>query len=332
MYSTIVVPLDGSPFGERALPTAVALARRSDAALELVHVREHAARTPGAPVSDGRFDEEAEQLVRARVSSLADALAHDSRLTVMLAFLDGEIAVAVQAHVADCGADLVVMSSHGRGGFSRAWLGSVADELVRRSTAPILVVRPHPEKHVEGGSTAEPLFRRVLVPLDGSPRAEAVLTHAAALGAPGETEYLLLNVVTLRIPWDRVPSGALPPARDPRPEQPGDVQSRATAYLGCVADSFHEIGVRVTAHTMIHAQAGHAILDFARTHEVDLIVLSTRVRSVAERLLIGSVADKVLRGATAPVLLRGPRTRFASGGLKSASTTESVAASAMLTR
>ena len=329
MYSTIVVPLDGSAFGERALPAAVALARRSDAVLELVHAREPAASASGAPVPDPRFDDEEEQLVRSRVSSLADALARDAGLRVRPVFLNGDVAAAVQAYVAERGADLIVMTSHGRGGLSRAWLGSVADQLVRRSTAPLLVVRADGQGMP---GAAEPLFRRVLVPLDGSPRAEEVLAHAAALGTPGVTEYLLLNVFTPRPSTDLFPSDATLVDREEVARHLQEVQARGDAYLARVADSFREIGARVTTYTTLRGQAGPAILEFAREHGADLIVLSTRVRSAAERLLIGSVADKVLRGADVPVLLRGPQTRVASESRDAASTTESGAGSAALAR
>lgn len=304
MYAIIVVPLDGSALGERALSAAVALAHRGDAVLELVHVREPALRASGVPVIDSRFDDEAEQQVRARVKSLADTLARECDLSTRAVFLDGEIAAAVQAYVVDRGADLVVMTTHGRGGFSCAWLGSVADELVRLATAPLLLVRPDA---ADASDAREPLFRRILVPLDGSPRAEEVLTHAAAFGTGGGTAYLLLNVVT--------PEST---AAGPVPDlavlvEPPDLASHlqdervpADAYVARVTDSFRESGADATAHTVLHEQISHAILDFAREQAVDLIVLSTRVQSRAEGLRIGSVADKVLRGAAVPVLLCGP--------------------------
>ena len=333
MYSTIVVPLDGSPFGERALPVAVALARRTDAVLDLVHVREPEVRASGAPARDTRFDDEAEERVRVRVSSLADTLTHDASLATRAVFLYGEIAAAVQAYVAERAADLVVMTTHGRGGISRTRLGSVADALVRRATAPVLLIRPDTEGTAAVPSVAhEPLFRRVLVPLDGSPRAEEVLTQAATLGTPDATEYLLLSVV--------VPRAALGPAPEvgvmmDRADLAGHLeheQARAGAYLARVAESLREIGARVTTHTRVNGHAGRAILDFAGERDVDLIVLSARVRSAAERLLIGSVADKVVRGAAVTVLLCGPRVEVASATRDAASVTESGAASAAMAR
>ena len=308
MYSAIVVPLDGSTFGDRALPMAVALARRSDATLDLVHVHEPPVRVSGAPTPDARFEEEAERRQLTRTSELADLLARESGLTVRATCLHGEVAATLETFVAERAADLVVMTTHGRGGLSRAWLGSVADALVRRSPVPLLLVRPDtlgaPGPH-------EPLFHHVLVPLDGSLRADEVLTLAAALGTPGETEYHLLTVVSPRTTPGPVPDLAVVLARDDFALQLEEERARAETHLTRLADSFREIGARVSTHIAVHGQAARAILDFAHEHAIDLVVLSTRVRSATERFLIGSIADKVLRGADVPVLLCGPRVETA---------------------
>lgn len=306
MYSTIVVPLDGSSFGECALPAAVALARRSDAALALLHVREPAAPVSGAPALDSRFDEEAEQFIRTRVSALATSIQHDMAFTVKPVFRSGDVPGALQDYVADSGADLIVMSSHGRGGFSRAWLGSVADALVHRSTVPLLLIRPDPQGQADMTEMQGLPFHRILIPLDGSFRAAAVLRHAAALGVAGDTAYLLLTVCRPPTAFDLMAASALV-ARDTSAQLLADIQGRAAAYLERVAAPLRKHGFGVTTHTTQHAHTGRAILDFSRAQAADLIVLSTGMHSATERLLIGSVADKVVRGSAVPVLICGPR-------------------------
>lgn len=311
MYSTIAVPLDGSSFGECAIPMAVALARRSEAVLGLIHVREPAAPDSGAPSLDSRFDNDAEQVIRARMFALAASIEHDTGLTVEPVFLVGAVADTLQAYVADSGADLLVMASHARVGFSRTWLGSVATDLVYRSAAPLLLVRPDPDAPEGMQEAPDPLFHRVLVPLDGSFRAAEVLRHAAALGTPGETEYLLLKVCRPPNALALVPAAAAPVVRDSPAQLLADVRERAAAYLERVAAPLRRRGFGVTTHTAVHAHTGHAIVDFAGAHTADLIVLSTRVHSATERIMIGSVADKVMRGSTGPVLICGPRAEIA---------------------
>ena len=88
-----------------------------------------------------------------------------------------------------------MMTTHGHGPLSRFWLGSVADEMVRRATTPILLVRPH-EKAID--LAAEPVLRHILIPLDGSALAEQVLGPAAALGSLLQCDdYTLLRVYRL---------------------------------------------------------------------------------------------------------------------------------------
>ena len=303
MYSTILIPLDGSPLGERALRVALALARRSQARVELVHVRAPGASSANAPMYDTRLDEELEQGIRDRISALAERLVRDERVTATAVFLRGDVARALDEHAAARGVDLIVMTSHGRGGFSRAWLGSVADELIRRATVPLLIVRPDTDDPPE---VCEPVFRRMLVPLDGSQRAEDVLAHAAALGIPGATEYLLLNVVTPRMAVDPFPGLVTMLGRTDLTRRVEEERARADDYLERVANSFREIGATVSAHTVVDERAAPAILEFASERSVDLIVLSTRVRTATERVLVGSVADKIARGASVPILISGP--------------------------
>ena len=101
------------------------------------------------------------------------------------------IAETLNAHAATTGADLIVMTTHGRGPLSRFWLGSVADELVRRATIPILLVRPQ-EKAPDLSS--EPILRHILIPLDGSALAEQALEPALALGKLMEADYTLVRI------------------------------------------------------------------------------------------------------------------------------------------
>ena len=303
MYSTILVPLDGSSLGERALPVAVALARRSGACVELIHVRGPGAASANAPMYDTRLDEELEQEIRDRVSALTGRLVRDEGVMATAVFVRGDVVRTLDEHAAARGVDLIVMTSHGRGGFNRAWLGSVADELMRRATVPLLIVRPDTDAPPE---VREPIFRRMLVPLDGSRRAEDVLAHAAALGIPGGTEYLLLNVVTPRVTVDPFPGLVTMLGREDLTRRVEEERARADDYLARVADSFREIGASVSTCTLVDERPAPAILAFARERAVDLIVLSTRVRTATERVLVGSVADKVARGATVPILITGP--------------------------
>ena len=289
MYTSIVVPLDGSDFGMCALPVALALAKRSDAKVHLVHVREPIVFPEGGPkVYDSR-----DQGIRVALTAMATRLAREASVEVAAAFLEGPAVPTIQRYLAEHGQDLLVMMTHGRGGLSRWWLGSIADGLIRHASVPLLLLR---QECAWLADASEPLFRRVLVPLDGSSVADQVLDHVMSLGTPDVTVYVLLTVV-VPATETTVFAGA-----------PDDVQQRETAlsYLDAVADELRKGEALVEVLVISHAHAAQAILDTAHEQQVDLIALSTHGRGGMSRVMQGSVADKVVRGATVPVLVYRP--------------------------
>ena len=292
----IVVPLDGSPLAESALSVAASIAREKDLPLELVRVVVPLIPAPG--VEAATLEDEASSAARDReaVDYLADAgarVTREHRLPVSVSVLRGRAVDAVAAH-AD-GAALVVMTTHGRGGLSRAWLGSVTDGLVRRLECPMLVVRPpeHPTPFAP--------FHRVLIPVDGSGTAEQVIEDAVWLAGHG-AEYVLLSVVTPVTALLGVLAG-----RTTGPEVETESMDVAAKYLHALAQRVRPSVEHLRIEVLLDASPWAAILDFADKEQCDLIAMATRGRSGLGRLALGSVADKVLRSATLPVLLRGPR-------------------------
>ena len=300
MYTFILVPFDGSAFGERALPIALALAQRSGARMELVHAHQRNLYPSGAPMYDPQLGQEFKAGMQKALEILAERLHRKTDLRIGTKFLEGPVSHTLREYIVSSGADLVVMTTHGYGGLSRAWLGSVADHLVRNSNIPVLLVRPGA---TAAGVSQEPLFLRVVVPLDGSPVAEAALDHAVMLGTPGETEYLLLEVVVPR------PIAAYPYPTNLRAIDQADLERRrieAQVYLERVRMEFRSSGFEAKADVVVHRQVARGILEQARAYGADLIALSTHGGGVMSRLLLGSVADKILRAAKTPLLLYHP--------------------------
>lgn len=299
MLKRIIVPLDGSGFGEQAIPTAIRLAERESAEVELVHVYE--ALPPylvqGAPPLDPTLDV---QLMKERESylrTIAEELRGSTSAPVRTTVLEGVPTAEVLAeYIARRQADLVVMATHGRGGLSRLWLGSVASELVRRSSAPVLLIRP-----TEGGSRTQPSppFRRVLIPLDGSPASEEVIDHAMAVASDPDVEFLLLHVV--------IPIGYVAEPPNVAFVHVTELRAVAESYLGEVADRIRASGYRAEILVLEQPQPARAILECADESGVDLIAMETHGRSGVTRLVLGSIADKVVRASRLPVLLHRPR-------------------------
>ena len=281
----ILVPLDGSDLAEQALATAVTIARRRGFALRLVHVHVPHAADPihveGLPVVDEHLRPQRHRHEQAYLDRVRDRAA--SGMTASTAILHGQPAAALAEEARASGAAWIVMTTHGRGGLERAWLGSVADELVRVSPVPLLLVRPQ-------AGAAPARLQTILVPLDGSPLAEGILEHAVRLaGGHAGCELVLLEVLT--------------------DEEGGNRREEAERYLEGVGRRLAAAGSRVRTRVKVAADAASAILADVRSENADLVALATHGRSGLVRVALGSVADKVVRGATVPILLfRPPQT------------------------
>lgn len=318
MYTSIVVPLDGSSFGKRSLPVALALAHRSDAAVHLVHVEEPIPHTEAAPRYDTEPEHDRRETWRAELTELARQLCLETRLRVDAEFLYGPVVPTLERFLSHGIHDLVVMMTHGRGGLKGAWLGGVADGLVRHAPVPLLLVRPGAEWPSDA---IEPLFCHVLVPLDGSTESDAVLDHAVALNTPDATVYTLLAIV---VPLPRLGQEGTPfDAVAKRAGIEGD-NDAAQLHLNAMAKELRESGALVETRVVMSRRPAQGILDTADDEHVDSIVLSTHGLGASSRLVLGSVADEVIRGARVPVLIfrpasaRAPTTAAATAGFPDA--------------
>jgi nucleotide-binding universal stress UspA family protein len=299
MLRLIVVPLDGSSFGEQPLPLAIRIAERQRAELELVHVYETILPylTQGAPPLDPALDEDLRRDRRSYLDSVAKWVERSTSAKVTATLLTGtEVATTLVEHLAERRADLVVMATHGRGGLSRIWVGSVATDLVRHSDTPVLLMRP-----TESGSreTKAPPFRHALLPLDGTPADEEAVEDAIAVAGDAGVEFMLLHVV--------VPVVYLAEPVDAALLSETAIESAMAQYLDEVASRIRARGFSVTTGVATDPSPAHAIIELANARDVDLIAMETHARTGVSRLLLGSVTDKVMRAARVPVLVHRRR-------------------------
>ena len=145
MIKSILVPLDGSPFAEQALPWAACLAKVCGAHLELVRVHDPVPpwtiATEGA-VAATTVDPTIRDAEEQYLANCAARLAEGGFAGVTRKLIDGDVVEQIVCHAEDNAFGLVVLATHGRGAISRLWLGSVFDALVRRLTVPVLLIRP----------------------------------------------------------------------------------------------------------------------------------------------------------------------------------------------
>jgi nucleotide-binding universal stress UspA family protein len=300
MFRSILVPVDGSPLAETALPLASGLAHAAGANLRLalVHAVPPPPPDPAAVSAFASVEIAGRQSERRYLQALESRLHEAGTRVASVTTLTGPVGIALAEYVRDWGIDLVVMATHGRGGVRRAWLGSVADYLIRHLETPVLLVRPH------DGAGAEPVAARgILVPLDGSPLAEAVLCPAAALARIRGTELTLLRVVP---PMLEVADMALPLTALPEPGLTELCQHEAQDYLDALVAELRIEGIAASGTAVVGYSVVDAIQEMARTGRFGLIALATHGRGGLRRLALGSVADKLVRSADVPVLVHRP--------------------------
>jgi nucleotide-binding universal stress UspA family protein len=299
-FDRILVPVDGSTFAEYALPHAVHVARTTGArlVLALVHSRyAPAAMDPAMRrMMDDWEDAEADREA-AYLRNLAARIAEEHGLAVLPRLLSGEINPAILNEVRQQEAGLVVLTTHGRAGLERAWLGSVADALLRDLDVPALVIRPDADG--EPPPAVAPGYRRVVVALDGSGRAEKAIAPALALSEPGARVTLL----RMAAPGAAVTSPFVPFAPQMSDDESRRRQEAARSYLDEIAAAIDPGDRHVDTAVVVNFHAARAILEYAGEQGADLIAMSTQGRSPVTRLVLGSSTDKVVRAASCPVLV-----------------------------
>ncbi len=320
MFKRVLTPLDGSKFAEAALPLAATVAKRANAALELVSAHDplpppSASGSEGAalavpvqadslgavPVTAGEVGESLREKRTTYLHDVAGLLRKHLTVDPEVALLEGRADRAIMDRVTSEGADLVVMATHGRGPMERAWLGSIADRLVRQLPVPVLLARPVPGEDPDLSKLA--VLRRVLVALDGSALAEAVVEPAAWLARALDVPVMLLRAISRGMD---IQSTYLPHAAAEYQKLIEADRQEATEYLETVAGRLSELGVTVSERVVQEGAAPRIILETADPEGGDVVAMATHGRGGLRRLVLGSVSDKVVRAALGPVMLVRP--------------------------
>ena len=179
--------------------------------------------------------------------------------------------------------DLVAMTTHGRTGLRRAIMGSVAEEVLRHSKVPLVLNRP-------GTKIGD--WKRIVVALDGTPAAEAILDEAARLALLLKATLHVVRVTLPLLPTSDMFFEPPPPAReDPQP------------YLDEICTRLAKQGL-LAVPSVREGFAGQEVVKYAQEIGAGLIGMVTQGKSGLPRLLAGSVAEEVLRSAPCPVLIR----------------------------
>ena len=318
MFQRIVVPLDGSERAEQALPLAARLARASGGSLLLVRVvmpSDEVGWQAGeaAPFARETAGEEPGKARRSlETLAASEALAG---IAVTTEVITGHPAEGILSAAIAGQADLIVMCSHGYTGFKRWMLGSVAQQVVRHSAVPVLILRegatpPAASLLCEGNPV------RIMVALDASVLAETVLAPAAylsaALSAPQQGVLYLVRILRLSTAFEYGQDDSFARARAEKTRE-------AKAYLHTIEDRFREgelarLKLKVTSIVDYDLDVPQRLLVLAENDLVDdevigcdMLALATHGRSGVARLTMGSVAERLLGATSLPLLIVRPQ-------------------------
>jgi nucleotide-binding universal stress UspA family protein len=289
------VPLDSSELAEKALPVAEFLCRRLDAELHLVSVVPflvlsyigNQAYIPADVYQ--RIEEDRERATSQYLEQAAAAVqkSENQGLVYVQTHIEhGDAASSLLDIARDAQIDLIVMTTHGRTGIARFALGSVADRVVRGGAAPVLLIRSFATTSTS--SDQEIKLEHALVPLDGSPQAEAPLFSLAPLLAGP----VLHTVTLLRV-------------ADTRDGEPGE--QLCQRYLDTVRQRLDERlqGTDCAVNQVVCAGDNPAAIIVAGTADgaYDFVLMATHGEAGIGRWAFGGVTDRVLRDGEFPLLL-----------------------------
>ena len=284
MYQSILVPLDGSDFSAAALPVAAALARRTGATLQLAIVHDPSMYLHFKPgelttFNKAELDNKCASL-RAWVEEQAASISNTG-VRAHGTYLEGTIVEAIAEHAELTNANLVVMTTHARDGLDRLRVGSIAASFIAQSPVPVFLVRPSgPEAPSPGHELPT---GSLLVPLDGSSFAEAILPVAAEFARALSLSIELISVCA---------SSAIIATR---------------AYLESAVAKLNPAPAIAAKITVLdESAAARALIDYAAQTHPAAIAMATHGRSGFVRLVLGTVTEKVLKGVEQPLLVYRP--------------------------
>jgi nucleotide-binding universal stress UspA family protein len=293
----ILCPTDLSDISRRAFDHGLALARFYRAEVELAYVVEPLLPGPSAPATYPPWAI-LDPALRTRLENALAELARPARdlgVAARPVVHEGGVVAEIVARARDWPADLVVMGTHGRGGFEHLVLGSVTEKVLRKAPCPVLTVPPPSPELQPAGSV---LFRRIVCPIDFSPASEIALRHGLRLAEEGNAEILLLHVLEWLVegePERRMAGFDVPEFRR---HLEADALERLRALVPPEARDWCQ-----PCEEVVGGRPWTEILRVADERSADLVVMGVRGRNPVDLALFGSTANHVVRAARCPVLV-----------------------------
>ena len=296
MYEAILVPLDGSKTAEKVLPYARYLAGKFKVPVELlavVDVVEIASHMTSEKVHF--LDTIIEDAVQHSTTYLRGVATTIAGTNVRCSVEKGRAEDTIIEKAATDKTMLITMATHGRSGLNRFLLGSIAEKVLRGTVNPLLLIRAGDEK-----SQGEAMLKSIIVPLDGSELAEAVLPIVADMAKKLDLEIELFR--TYHVPYN-VYSGDEGLYAVNYEELLAGLRDEAVEYLEKKAADLKRLGVAKVQCITKEGLAADEIISLGRKTPDNLIAMSSHGRSGVRRWVLGSVTELVVRHSGDPVLV-----------------------------
>ncbi len=291
MFDPILVPLDGSQLAECVLPHAVAIARSFDAEIILLRILEK----NQVGVSAQLFDLLNWQIQKTKANIYLEETRErfkESNIRAHAIILEGLVPEGITEYAQNQGVKLIVLSSHGRHGLTQWGISSITQKTILSAPTSVLIVRAHQQNVLAGELSETPLYQRILVPLDGSQRAENVLPIVLQLAHVHKPTIHLVHVV-------QTPEMArqMPPAHEDI-----DLSNRVVArnreeaghYLEQVKSRSNLQGIDVQTHLITSDHIAAALHQIVEQQQIDMVTLSAHGYSGKHQWPYGSVVSNFI--------------------------------------
>jgi len=300
MFDTILVPLDGSQLADCVLPHVLAIARSFEAEITLLRMLEK----NHAGTSAQLFDLLNWQINKTRAALYLEKTKvrfQESKIRVRTVVLEGLVAEGITEYAHNQGMKLIILSSHGRNGLTQWGVSSTTQKIILNAHTSLLIVRAHQYGVYSDELSAAPLYQRIMVPLDGSQRAENVLPIITQLARFHKSQIHLVQVVQS------------PEMARQMPASPEDVdlsnrvvmrnREEGGRYLEQMKSRSYLEGMTVQTHLVTSDNAAVSLHQLEQQEQFDLVAFSAHGYSGNQQWLYGSMVNNFIMYGKVPLLI-----------------------------
>jgi nucleotide-binding universal stress UspA family protein len=295
MIKHLLVPLDGSELAEASLPAAVYITKHFNNRVSLIHVIEE---NPPETIHGQRHIQTEVEAVEYLNGIKSKYFPKNPQVEIHVHIENVKnIAPSISSHAEEFSSDMIVLCTHGKGGFTDYMVGSIAQQVIAFQTVPVLLIQPSDEKIIKEFSC-----EKVLIPLDGNIEHEQGLKYADVLADHCKQSLHLLLVVPNFEDLKGEIAAAGKFLRSAVSEYLEISEENAIGYLTPHVKHFEKKNIPVVAE-ICRGDPSSIIVETADELGSDLILVGTHGKAGMEAFWSASVAPKIINQTKIPLLL-----------------------------